>query len=1002
MSSPDPRFGCGEYIPGDHDKPVDPPPPDPGEDEPGPGDPYDPPDYEDDPVDDFGDGDGGGGPPVPDPARPRPVPDDSGGGGGGGGAPGVPGQPVVRPGGVTAGPRTPPAGTPGQPAPAPGAGGSGGGGGGAGAPGAPEPICELYYCDNDTLRSVLLPISEILALSPDIPGSARTCDDIPDAFTGIDEVAYSKTRLNCGTQGAGGGAVGFDFDATNTAGGQVFGVNVDSTTFDPPTGVADGGLYAGEDVGPGFSDAGGLGGFDIDGPDPPGNLGGFQTGIDFGGTNDIGVTAINGDGFFNGGASDFDFGDGTGNDPNAPDASILPTDFGDGVVIDDGGSTGGGFDATSIGGDLQGAGIVDLNEYNNRIADDEDARLTDPDLALRGGKRFSRRLVPNDYGRTDIFRDIIAEGLLYILKNNNNFRDWSSNALYSLDTILLLLSLRPEVLKTCRQIRHVSGRVLSDDEISRIFLNRIMEGRLESIDLSYLQRLSEKTRNLPIKQYIKSTSKGVNQIAAVQLIDKNKYPLDDSLFDDDTEAKSTIQNYKTFATDLAKYLPITVGEETYKYYINDSDQFIDRTTLTISDGDYFLCRKGGVETRLPIISEKDHAFIIDESTRQRAIDLLDGNPNRTIQVSGSVSGGVEFDYSLSAPRKNAYVLKIIPSGIVDTTPKGYLKKTRAPYEYMDDSTLAGRRAINNYIRYKSNYLTINLDDEDLIFDYIENGSNLFLEQTDIIFESAKTNKQVPILVRQIPWYVVLVPTNRKDKLLFGTKSRVASISDEEIITRSLTLMPRVDPESQKERSKLQIKRVNAAKNNLNNVKGEYDSQAVVYEFDPDIDFYSTTYETSSGQRVSASNYTPQRRKTTFRLIKEILEEFKSNYVLDREGSVDGVNLFDLFSRLNMTEFNKFSILENGRDIIERIKVGMLSDIHVFPSLKYTGRQAARKTRLVQRRATATEDRFPSIKSLNNARGFVRPPTEVAESSTITIEPLEDLVAECTASRAEEL
>jgi hypothetical protein len=342
-------------------------------------------------------------------------------------------------------------------------------------------------------------------------------------------------------------------------------------------------------------------------------------------------------------------------------------------------------------------------------------------------------------------------------------------------------------------------------------------------------------------------------------------------------------------------------------------------------------------------------------------------------------------------------MKLVPSATTTYVPTGLLKKSRVQYELMDSSSIAGRREINNYIRYKSNYLTVNLDHEDLIFDYIENGVRLNMEQTDIILDAAKTNKDMPILVRQIPWYLVLVPTNRSDKLLFRSKSRIRDISPDRIVTRSLTTLPKVDKQ-EAVRTKPQIQRKNAANNNLLNAVGEYDGQAVYFEFDPDADYYRNNFDTSAGDRTSASEYTPKRKKTTFRLIKEIITEFKNNYVIDREGSEDGVNIFDVFSRVNLTEFNRFSSVENGKTLIESIKDGLFENVKVFPAIRNAGRQAANKTRLVQRRASATEDRFPSVKTTNKGE-YIAPPTEVARSSEISFEPLDDLVAKCTESRA---
>jgi hypothetical protein len=1078
----DNKYACGDLIPGSGDRPVVPPPPDPGEDEPGPGDPIDPPDFEGE-FDDVDGGDpGGGGPGVPGPG-PRPIRPGGGGGGGGGSGPGtggptVPGVgprpitpgggggggggagPFTPPGGVAggtnvggfgggAGPFTPPGGTaggglfgggggggagtpfgpPGGTAGGTNVGGFGGGAGGAGAPGGAAGG-SLFGGTGGGGGGAGAPFGP--------PGGVAGGTNVGGFGGGVGGAGAPGGAAGGSIFGGGGGAGGGSTaigDPGGTAGGGLFGgAGGGATSIDGPGGTAGGtnvggfgggaGVFGppGGTAGGGLLDSGGGGG--LGGPATPG---GPSTVVvdpgpiipdDIGGGVVIpGGNGVDGGPLTPGGPSIADPGPGpivpddigsgvlidggtTGGGFTGAGPSVLPDDIGGGVVIDGGSSGGGGGTAPGTGTALNGEFLddegVNLNRFNNRIASDDDIGIIDPDIAMRSGKKFSKNLVRNSFGRTDIFGEQITEGLLYILKNNNKFSDWSANAIYSIEPTVLLKSLNPEILKVVNNIKHQTGKPLNPFEKASIFLERIIEGDLENLDLDYLRALANKTNNSKYQQFIRSSSGKVNQVAALQLIDQYKYSLDQSALPVNSEARSTVQSYKVFARDVAKYLPIRVSGVDYKYYVNDDDTFIDRSTLQIEDGDYFLCRAGGVITRLPIFSEKDHAYIIDEVTRSRAIELLGGQNRRTFTVSASLDTNIEFNYSLSSSRQNSYVMKLVPSATTTSVPKGLLKKTTVSYELMEASSIEGRRAINNYVRYKSNYLTVNLDDSDLILDYIENGIRLDMEQTDIILDAAKTNKEVPILVRQIPWYLVIVPTNRKDKLLFRTKSKIRNITSDRIVTRSLTTIPKVGGVDTKI-AKPQISRKNASLNRLPNAEGEEATQAVYFEYDPSTTFYQQTYESSSGNLVAAGEYTPQRKKTSFRLVKEILDEFKANYVIDTEGSETGVNVFDVFSRLNLTEFNKFSATENGKILLESIKDGLFDGIKVYPAIRNTGQQAANKTRLIQRRATATPDQFPSVKSTKDGE-YIVPPTEIARSSTFSIEPLDDLIAKCTEAR----
>jgi hypothetical protein len=951
------QFGCGDYLPGAYDGRVQPPPPGPGVNEPGggntsidgdfePGTPIDP--------------DGGGDPGVPPtPGPPTITPGDGGGGAGGGApAPGVPGSPILAGGGGGAGPFTPPGGV---------AQGTnfGGFGGGAG------PFDDPTGTANGGLFGGGL-------------GGGNSADpfDPPDGVAG-------------GVAVATGGATPFD-----EPGGTAGGVLVDpgsggATPIDPPGGVAGGGLLdsgsnganpfdapdgtAGGvifDPGGGFTPpdaAGGLGGFDIDGPAPPGNLGGFQTGIDTG-TNTGG-----------GGANPFDGPD------NTAGAGLLDSGE-DGA----GNSTG-----VKLDGDFLSDSPTVTQEFVGRISNNQQFSILDSDISVRGGRTFSNRFVVNNSGNKQIFADKIHEGLDYILRYNNKFASWSANAVHSLRPQDIIKSFNPRLVKALRAIRKIDGSSFTDQELISLIMSRVLRGEESDLDVSRITQLALKTAGRGSRRIIPSSSQATNEAVALQLINKNKYPLDTTTVDPLLTNKSLVDNYKTFATDLGKYLPIVASGVEYKYYINDDDTFIDRTTLGIEDGDFFLCRKEGGFTRLPIESEKDHAFIIDEPTRQNALKLMGGDPARILSVSANVSSNIEFDYSLSSPRLNAYILKIDPSTAVTTSKSSFVKETSVRYELMDSSSNAGIREINNYIRYKSNYQLFTLADDDVLLDYIESTSELTMTQQDIVFDSAKTNKNTPILVRQIPWYIVIMPTNRTELLTFGNKSRVVNFSSDDIVTREIDMIPAIDPTITEKKYQNYVGTPNAFSEDIRDVHGKYNTQAVIKVFNPKDSIFSQNYvrkdENLNTVYSSATESKPRRRKTTFRIMKEILDEFNNNYVIDDEGSEIGVNSFDVVSRLSMTEFNQFMTLENAQVILGRLKEGVFNGIRIYPAVARSGAQAGKKTRLVQRRARATADRFPSIRQKNNGE-YIQPPGPEPRSSTFSVQPLDDFIAKCTESR----
>ena len=847
-----------------------------------------------------------------------------------------------------------------------------------------------------------------------------------------------------GGPNAAGGLGGFDFEGPappGNLGGFQTGIDTGGggqttgpgTRIDPPGGVANGGIF---NDGPGDSGgpnaAGGFGGFDFEGPTPPGNLGGFQTGIDTGGgqTTGPGTRIDPPGGVANGGifgdgnnATRIDPPDGTaggvlvdgggGGDPftgigaGGADVFVVPPDplnAGGGQVIP-GNSGGGGGGNISIPGDFNAAGgsvfdgggaiggngnSIDF-EYSDEIIDQtydqlpSNREFLDRELATRVGKRFSNRLVPNRFGRPDIFGETIAQSLQYILLNTSSTRDWDADAGYRISVDAVIASLNPEFYNVARNIRLIDGRALTNKQIASMVMTRVYNNTLDDLRVETLKQTYRESSETAKTVLERSYNVSQDRHTAFRLMNANKISLDDSKLDDLSINKSFVQGYKTFATDVGKYLPFVVDGETKKFYVNDDDTFIVRSTLGIIDGDFYNLYDSDSDSmiRLKVESERDHAYVVPEAVRQNAVRLCGGNPDRVLSVSAPADSTIEFDHDLSTPRKNVYILKMDPSSAEVDRGRDAIVKTKVRYTWMDQESNQGRRDINAYIRYKTNYRTIYLDDEDLIFDYIHNTSGVALEQTDFFLEGEKSNKGQPLFVRQMPWYLVIAPTNRDDLLTIGTRSKITSLDDK--FERSLHLMPGLKPLKNYDRYGRFIDHSYDFGTHPD-IYGVPRTQAVVKSYDPSgIDtqtLYIENKRSTTRRFISPSQSQPARKRTGFRLLKEIISELSDNYVLEVEGGIKGANIFDVISRMSFTEFHKLMALDGAAEIVPKIKSGLIAGVRVAPAIQGAGKSSTRKTKLIQRRAGAPEkDIFTVIKASARNR-YILPPSQEPESRVI--------------------
>ena len=356
--------------------------------------------------------------------------------------------------------------------------------------------------------------------------------------------------------------------------------------------------------------------------------------------------------------------------------------------------------------------------------------------------------------------------------------------------------------------------------------------------------------------------------------------------------------------------------------------------------------------------------------------MLGGNPGRILSVSAdaATASSIEYESSLSAPRQPFYVLSGSLSSINTKPALGgsfLLKDSTIRYDLMDTTTDASLSAVNEFIKYKANKRIFVLDHEDLIIDYIETTSSVNLTQTDILFDSPKTNKTIPLLVRQLPFYIMVYPTNRSDYNIFNDKSQIQEIANDGSISRQLRCTTNINPEFTKSQTNKFI-RYRTAGRDATDILDRPDSQTRISFIDPNDVVFKTAYR-ERGQYKSASEYNRDRTKSGFRLLREIINELDTNYELSINGVGKTLTEFDVFSRLNLKQFNLLSRVENFNEINNSIRNGLVNEVKLIPPVSRSdNRIVINKTQLVQRKSTAGADTFKQIKSTNDGQNIVSP------------------------------
>jgi len=589
---------------------------------------------------------------------------------------------------------------------------------------------------------------------------------------------------------------------------------------------------------------------------------------------------------------------------------------------------------------------------------------------------YTSIFVQNTSPYKEIFADTINNNLNYILKYTNSVGDWTSNKINGLTLDTIMGSLKPEVVKYVNSIRNVDGSFLSPTQIFNLFFSRIVQGKVDELTVDFFKNLSEYTDKFSQIQILKSTNPIVNEVFAFSLLENNTYSLDLSSFND---INKNFAPYKVFPTDTDTHFEVTYNGTKQKIYVNDDDTFVFGSTFKMSDGEFFDLKVGRRSYRFFAKSERDHSFYIPDAIREKVLDLFFTDSAKILSVSADVSSNIEFDYSLTKPRQPLYAFSCVLETVTSLPEGAHLVNTKAKYQLLDTSSESGLNEFNTFLSTKSplNKRTIILDDDDLILDYAEEFGEVYLSQTDIVPNSPKNNKDIPVFVRQIPRVLLLYPTNRPELNVFGAKSHISNIGDREVI-RELYCKPSISTELSST-NKNEFIKFNLSGTNATNVYGNYNSQFRVLQLNVSDDIFSKGYKDVSGNLYSASSFERTRERTGFRKIKEVVTELNNNYYLNISGKGKSLSKFDVFSRLNLKEFINLKKLNNFNSIMLEAAKGLFSNVKIIDTITNSSQRVSNSASLLFRRKPGApdSDSYAPIKNTNSG-AIVTPPTENQE------------------------
>jgi len=273
---------------------------------------------------------------------------------------------------------------------------------------------------------------------------------------------------------------------------------------------------------------------------------------------------------------------------------------------------------------------------------------------------------------------------------------------------------------------------------------------------------------------------------------------------------------------------------------------------------------------------------------------------------------VELDVDTTEPRQEYYFLALDKSTIEDDIPETLgSRKTKGTYTYLTSTS-----DIDAFVKHKAfPYLTVFIRDDDIIFNHLEVTKEATVTFTEPSLEYL-TNSESVILVRRMPWYIIVVPTDRTVNVPSQARSRMVDFS-----TRILDI-EYSSKESNTDSNLTENPWLNESIITTGgiNFKGDQIGN-VIYQETREYSVNFTKIEEIPKYRRGFP-VTPRKLQPTNVLLKK-LKEIKGDFSLTER---DSIKFYDLFSRLKPHEFRSLSLDQVAvNNFYNKLRVNKITD-----------------------------------------------------------------------------
>jgi len=504
----------------------------------------------------------------------------------------------------------------------------------------------------------------------------------------------------------------------------------------------------------------------------------------------------------------------------------------------------------------------------------------------------------------------------YYLNEDENSEDYSEFIFADLTLENIERSLKPSIRSKLNNKKTIEGVPLRNRVLQKIkdliIKDELQYYKVEQV-VDMVTNTSNEEENFKRFTTFQTNQQIINIIENSPTLDPKGYTGLDN---------QRIKYWKTIAPDLEKNIAVVGNDldvdfieiqkdDSFEVYTSDG---VTTCSLSITDFDTVeVLDRNASLFPINLDTQIDRSKVPSFEKLTKAFSLLKETYNFKATAKSKATDKVEEDASLDTERRSFYFLKLEPSSITDLERRNPLiRLSECKYRL-----LTGTNNIKNWVETKPYpFYNLYVNHNDLFIDHMFKSRELTLEFKDISLDSfSRYGEEYPVIPRRIPWYIVVIPSDRSDIMSTAGVSKLQDYN-----TRVMYFNINPDTNRYKQKWDTSILKENRGQSFQSSQDGGIIVENYNFEYD------DTKVETEIKPYIGGSEPLPRRAPATRALFKAMRElKTDADSFIDSKGTT--VAWGSVYQKMTRQEKKALALVDslNFQELRSKILLGKPSD-----------------------------------------------------------------------------